>query len=86
MVPRRTVIVLELTPQVPLNDLLGTAGLAHSRFCYQQKTLRASDKHSALKVKIREVFNVINADTDTGESRPNCGGKASSSITRRFRS
>lgn len=49
--------MLELRPHFPLAGLLQTAGLARSSFYYQRKALEATDKHSDLKARIRDIFN-----------------------------
>ena len=48
--------MLELRPHFPLAGLLRTAGLARSSFYYQRKALEATDKHSDLKARIRDIF------------------------------
>ncbi|WP_443273586.1 IS3 family transposase [Variovorax sp. JS1663] len=52
----RTLIVLELRHRFPLSGLLRCAGLARSSFYYQQKALKAVEKHLDLRERIREIF------------------------------
>lgn len=49
--------MLELRHCFPLASLLQFADLARSSFYYQQKALRAGDKHHDLKTQIREIFD-----------------------------
>lgn len=49
--------MLGLRRQYPLAGLLKLAGLARSTFYYQQRALLVADKHAAMKVRIRSIFD-----------------------------
>jgi len=48
--------VLELRPSFALRLLLRVAGLSRSTFYYQVKAQEVSDKHAALKSRIRKIY------------------------------
>lgn len=49
--------MIELRPHFPLAGLLRAACLPRSSFYFQQKALKTTDKHCALKIKSREIYD-----------------------------
>ncbi|WP_414705391.1 IS3 family transposase [Pseudomonas sp.] len=52
----RTQAVQALRPLHPFDGLLKLSGLSRSTFYYQQKVLSSGDRHAALKMTIRSIF------------------------------